>query len=53
MAAAADVQAAFEAYVNAVNEKIAALQAQPAPEDLQPLVDEITAAQAALNPPQQ
>ena len=53
MAAAADVQAAFQAYVAAVNEKLAALQAVPAAEDLQPLVDEITAAQQALNPPPQ
>lgn len=49
MAAAADVQAAFEAYQAAVNDKLAALEAA-APEDLQPVVDEITAATAALNP---
>lgn len=57
MATSDDVKAAFEAYHQAVSERIAALEAAQAavpapaePVDLQPLVDEITAAQSELAP---
>ena len=52
MAALSDVQAAFDAYVAAVNAKLSDLEAQVAADkvDLDPLAASIAQAEAALNP---